>query len=174
MLKLLDDIDYSALDKDVPSIEEERKQELADTVTAILVQEKLRNRYRRVIEGDAEPSEEDIDCYRKTGAKLKELQSRKEDLERAISNAAVPKLDKIVTIHCRTWKERNLFLKDEIRKRVAQIVLTFNAHVLSAPDPNRRIAGIQPGKGKIVAKIFFTNGAVKLAIIDGLNAALLW
>ena len=67
----------------------------------------------------------------------------------------------------------NLCLKDEIRKRVARICLTFNAEMLSAPDPNRTIANVRPGKGKIVAQITFMNGAVKWAIIEKDHAVLL-
>jgi len=67
----------------------------------------------------------------------------------------------------------NLCLKDEIRKRVARICLTLNAEMLSAPDSNRTIVNVRPGKGKIVAQITFTNGAVKWAVIEKDHAVLL-
>jgi hypothetical protein len=174
MLKLLDDIDYSILDKDVTPVEEQQKAELNEVLFHIIESKRLRNRYLRIIEGDAEPDDEIIRRYKETTVELKALQTRQEALQRAINATVSPKLEKIPTIHYRTWKERNLFLKDEIRKRVAQIVLTFKVELLSAPDPDRSIAGVRPGKGHTVARITFTNGATKWAFIDGLKATLLW
>ena len=46
------------------------------------------------------------------------------------------------------------------------IDLTFKAEILSAPDPNRTIANVSPGKGNVVAKVRFPNGVTKWAIFD--------
>jgi DNA invertase Pin-like site-specific DNA recombinase len=174
MLELLGDIDYAALTKEATPIEESQRQQLNDTLSTIVDLERKRKRYLRIIEGEEEPDEEIIQKYRSAGIDLKKLQAKKESLERAINGSAAPKLTKIPIIEVnQTRKEYNLRLKDEIRKRVAQIQLSFSAEVLSVPDPNRKTAGVRPGKGQIVAKITFTNGVVKWAFIDGLNATLL-
>ena len=94
-------------------------------------------------------------------------------LERAISSTTAPKLNKIPVIEIPSQEENNLRLKDEIRKRVARIELAFNAQVITAPNPEE-VANVRSGKGKIVAQITFTNGAVKWAIIDKDRAVLLW
>jgi hypothetical protein len=62
--------------------------------------------------------------------------------------------------------EVRLRLRAEIRKRVERIDLAFNAEILSAPDPNRTIANVTPGKGNIVARVRFVNGVTKWAIFD--------
>jgi hypothetical protein len=48
--------------------------------------------------------------------------------------------------------EVRLRLRAEIRKRVERIDLAFNAEILSAPDPNRTIANVTPGKGNVAAR----------------------
>jgi hypothetical protein len=48
--------------------------------------------------------------------------------------------------------------------------LTFGATVLTAGP----VKNVQGGEGKIVAKLTFVNGAVKLAIVDKDRAVLLW
>lgn len=62
--------------------------------------------------------------------------------------------------------EARLRLRAEIRKRVERIDLAFNAEILSAPDPNRTIANVTPGKGNVVAQVRFVNGVTKWAIFD--------
>ena len=175
MLKLLNkDIDWKSLAKEATPIEQELKLQLNDILEEIIRKERLRNRYLRVIEGEAEPDEDIITRFRAAGVELKKLKDKKESIERSINSTAVPKLTKIPVIEInQTREQQNLRLKDEIRKRVAQIQLTFKAEVLISPHPNRVIAGVRPGKGQIVAKITFMNGAVKWAIIDGLKATLL-
>jgi hypothetical protein len=173
MLRVLDDIDYASLTLSAAPIQEEQKHQLNDTLAQIIELGRLRKRYLRVIEGEEEPDEEIISKYRDAGVELKKLQANKESLERAINSTAAEELTKIPTIEFKTREEYNLCLKDEIRKRVARICLTFNAETVSGPDPNRTIANVRPGKGKIVAQITFTNGAVKWAIIDKDRAVLL-
>jgi hypothetical protein len=60
-----------------------------------------------------------------------------------------------------------------IPNRSRAVQLTFNAQVITAPNP-KEVGNVRSGKGKIVAQITFTNGAVKLAIIDKDRAVLLW
>jgi hypothetical protein len=175
MLRLLHkDIDWKSLAKEATPIEQELKLQLNDTLQEIIHKERLRKRYLRIIEAEAEPDEDIVTKFRDTGIELRKLKDRKESLERSINTTAAPKLTKLPTIEINeTRAESNLRLKDEIRKRIAQIQLTFKANIITAPDPNRVVAGIRPGKGQIVAKITFTNGAVKWAFIDGLKANLL-
>ena len=172
MLRLLDDIDYAALTEAATPSDEEQKLQLKDTCAQIMELERLRRRYLRVIEGEEEPDEEIVGKYRAAGVELKKLQTKKELLERAISSTAAPKLNKIPVIEIPSQEEYNLRLKDEIRKRVARIQLAFNAQVITAPNPEE-VANVRPGKGKIVAQITFTNGAVKWAFIDKDRAVLL-
>jgi hypothetical protein len=49
---------------------------------------------------------------------------------------------------------------------VKRIDLAFNAEILSAPDPDRTIANVTPGKGNVVAQVRFVNGVTKRAIFD--------
>src|SRR5271166_491736 len=172
MLRLLDDIDYAALTEAATPSDEEQKLQLKDTCAQIMELERLRRRYLRVIEGEEEPDEEIVGKYRAAGVELKKLQTKKELLERAISSTAAPKLNKIPVIEIPSQEECNLRLKDEIRKRVARIQLAFNAQVITAPNPEK-VANVRSGKGKIVAQITFTNGAVKWAFIDKDRAVLL-
>jgi Recombinase/Resolvase, N terminal domain len=173
MLKLLNEIDYIALSKDdATSIEEEQRHDLNDTLTSILEKERLRKRYLRVIEGEQEPDDEVISRYRATGIELKQLQAKKESLERAINSTAPKELSKIPAIRIVSPKEYNLRLKDEIRKRVAQIQLTFKIEVITSTGES--ILGIRPGKEQILAKVIFANGAEKFAFIDGRKATVVW
>ena len=173
MLRLLDDIDYAVLSKSVTPSDEEQKLQLNDVLTQIIELERLRKRYLRVIEGDAEPDEEIISRYRAAGVELKKLQAKRESLERAIKNTSVPELTRIPVIEIPNPQEYNLRLKDEIQKRVARVQLTFDAQVITAPNP-KEVANVRSGKGNIVAQITFTNGAVKWAIIEKDRAVLLW
>jgi len=68
-------------------------------------------------------------------------------------------------------REYQLRLRDEIRKRISRIDLTFNAEVLTST--NKTIANVRPGKRYLVAKVTFTNGATKWAIVEGDRAVLL-
>jgi DNA invertase Pin-like site-specific DNA recombinase len=175
MLKLLrDDIDYKSLAKQATPIKEEVKLQLNDTLAEIAQKERLRTRYLRVIEGEAEPDEEIIAKFRATGIELKKLKDKKESLQLSIKRTVRPKLTKIPVIEINeTREESNLQLKDEIRKRVAQIQITFGLNIITAPDPDRKIMGVRPGKGQIGIRVTFVNGAVKMAIIDGPKATLL-
>jgi DNA invertase Pin-like site-specific DNA recombinase len=183
MLKLLQkDIDWKSLAKEATPIEEELKLQLNDTLADIAQKEKLRNRYLRVIEGDTEPDEQIITKFRAAGVELKRLKDRKESLEREINASAVPKLTKIpmIEIH-ETREESNLRLKDEIRKRVAQIKIIFKFNVLIDPrlptavlPPGMNLSALRSGKGQIFITVTFVNGATKFAVIDGLKATLLW
>jgi hypothetical protein len=94
MLRLLDDIDYAALTELATPSDEEQKLQLNDIVAQIMELERLRKRYLRVIEGEAEPDEEIISGYRAAGVGLKKFQARMESLERAINNTSIPELTK--------------------------------------------------------------------------------
>jgi hypothetical protein len=150
MLKILNEIDYAALITDTAPVEQEQQLRLNDTLAAIAEKERLRKRYLRIIEGDEEPDEEVISRYRAIGVELKQLQAQKETLERSI-NTTAPKLSKLPVIRLVVTQEFNLRLKDEIRKRVAQIQLTFQVEVLTSTG--ERIKGIRPGKEQILAKL---------------------
>jgi hypothetical protein len=62
----------------------------------------------------------------------------------------------------------NLWLKDEIRKRLARITLTFNADVLGDGGDVAR-----PGKYTVVT-VTFVNGASQWAFIKGDRAVLFY
>jgi hypothetical protein len=130
-----------------------------------------------LIEGEAEPDEDIITRFRAAGIEIKKLKDKKESLERSINSTAAPKLTKIpanVISFNETREEANLRLKDEIRKRVARIQITFNLEMLVPPELDRKIYGIRSGKGQIGLRVTFVNGAERRAIIDGLKASLLW
>jgi hypothetical protein len=67
-------------------------------------------------------------------------------------------------------KEERLKLRLYLAQRIQRIDLTFGATVLTAGP----VKNVQGGDGKIVAKITFTNGAVKWAFIDEDQAVLMW
>jgi hypothetical protein len=139
--------------------------------------ERLRNRYLRVIEGDEELDDTIISRYKESTQQLAELKSGKESLQNQIIQDSPKQLDGIPVIIAfkankdPETKEYQLRLRDEARKRISRIDLTFNAEVLTST--NGTIANVNPGKGKIVAKVTFTNEAVKWAIIQGNRAVLL-
>ena len=95
----------------------------------------------------------------------KELQARREELDKKRVNLTALKEGTPVITVDRTSEAYNLRLRNEIRKRVERIDIAFNAEILSAP-PNRTIANVTPGKGQIVAKVRFVNGVTKWAIFD--------
>ena len=69
----------------------------------------------------------------------------------------------------RSSKEDRLKLRLYLAQRIQRIDLTFNATVLTAGP----VKDVQAGEGRTVAKLTFTNGAVKWAIIDKDRAVLL-
>jgi hypothetical protein len=96
----------------------------------------------------------------------KELQMRREELDKKRINLTALKEGLPVITVDRTSEAYNFRLRKEIRKRVERIDLAFNAEILSAPDPNRTIANVTPGKGNVVAQVRFVNGITKWAIFD--------
>jgi DNA invertase Pin-like site-specific DNA recombinase len=177
ILQMLDDLDWKTLltvktDKNLV-------QQLKSLSNRIVELEKLRKRYLRVIEGDEELDDLLISRYKESVRQLAELKTAKEALQNQINQDLPKTLDGIPTIVTfeankdTESKDYQLRLRDEIRKRISRIDLTFNAEIFSAPDPNKTIANVKPGKGKIVAKVSFANGAIKWAIIEGDRAVLL-
>ena len=175
ILQMLDDLDWTTLltVKD----DEEKTQQLASFSDRIRELEKLRNRYLRVIEGDEELDDTIISRYKESTRQLAELTKAKESLQNQITQDSPKQLNGIPVIIAfeankdPETKEYQLRLRDEVRKRISRIDLTFNAEVLTST--NETIANVKPGKGKIVAKVTFTNGAIKWAIIEGDRAVLL-
>src|SRR6266478_5327859 len=93
MLKLLnEDIDWKSLAKEATPIEQELKLQLNDALEQIVHKERLRKRYLRVIEGEAEPDDDIVTKFRETGIELRKLKDKKESLERSINSTAAPKL----------------------------------------------------------------------------------
>jgi Recombinase/Resolvase, N terminal domain len=178
MLRLLDrDIDWKSLAKQSTPIEQELKLQLQGLTEAIIHKERLRTRYLRVIEGEAEPDQEIVTKFRETGLELRKLKDKKESIERSLNNAAAPRLTKIPVFEYETAEQSNLRLKDEIRKRVARIQLAFNAEIILAKPKSLKQdfpAGLRSGKGQIVGTITFTNGAVSWVVFDGNRATLLF
>jgi hypothetical protein len=87
-------------------------------------------------------------------------------LKTALNASAAPKLSKLPEIEVTlTWEESSLRLRNEIRKRIARIDLTFQAEVLGK--------GFAPSKNRVVAKVNFVNGAVEWAVIEPRKATLL-
>ena len=106
--------------------------------------------------------------------KIAEQEAKDLDLqrERLLSRmASSQSLSGIPTITVnQTVRESNIRLREELRRRIERIDITFGATVLTTPC----VKDVQSGTGKIVAKLTFANGAVKWAIIDKDRAVLLW
>jgi hypothetical protein len=175
ILQMLDDLNWATLltTKD----ESEKTQQLTSFSDRIRDLEKLRRRYLRVIEGDDELDDTIISRYKESTRQLAELKKEKESFQNQIVQESPKMLDGIPTIITfeankdSESREHQLRLRDEIRKRISRIDLTFNAEVLTST--NNTIANVRPEKGKLVAKVTFTNGATKWAIIEEDRAVLL-
>jgi hypothetical protein len=125
--------------------------------------ERLRNRYLCEIEGDEELNENIISRYKKSAQQLAEpKKNAKESLKNHIIQDSPKQLDgmpMIIAFEANNdpeTKEYQLRLRDEVRKRI-----------------NETVANVKPGKGKIVAKVTFTNEVIKWAVIEGDRAVLL-
>jgi hypothetical protein len=159
ILQMLDDLDWTTL-LTVKDDEQKTKQleSLSDRIREL---ERVRNRYLRVIEGDEELDDTIISRYKESTQQLAELKNAKESLQNQIIQDSPKKLDGIPVIIAfeanrdPETKEYQLRLRDEVRKRISRIDLTFNAEVLTST--NETIANVNPGKGKLVAKVTFTN-----------------
>jgi hypothetical protein len=172
---MLDDLDWTTLL--TVKEDEEKKRQLESFSDRIRELERLRNRYLRVIEGDEELDNTIISRYKELTQQLAELKGAKESLQNQIIQDSPKQLDGIPVIIAfeankdPETKEYQLRLRDEVRKRIARIDLNFSAEVLTSTIET--IANVKPGKDKIVAKVTFTNEAVKWAIIEGDKAVLL-
>lgn len=175
ILQMLDDLNWTTL----LTIKDDKvkTQQLASIARRIREQERLRDRYLRVIEGD-EALDDTIICrYKESTRQLAELKKAKESVQNQITQDSPKQLDGIPVIIAfeankdPETKEYQLRLRDEVRKRISRIDLTFNAKVFTSTI--QPLANVKPGKGKIVAKVTFTNGATKWAIIEGDKAVLL-
>lgn len=130
-----------------------------------------------MIEGDEELDDTIISRYKESTRQLAELTKAKESLQNQITQDSPKQLNGIPVVIAfeankdPETKEYQLRLRDEVRKRISRIDLTFNAEVLTSTKET--IANVKPGKGKILAKVTFTNGAIKWAIIEGGRAVLL-
>ena len=86
----------------------------------------------------------------------KDLETRREKLlSRTASSDSLLTSNSVIVVN-QTVREANLRLREEMRRRIERIDVTFGATVI----------GLDGGK-KTVAKITFVNGAIKMAIIDG-------
>jgi hypothetical protein len=164
----LNDLDWKLLLKDARPINDELQMKLDRVTEKIAETEKLRRRYLRVIEGDDEPDDSLIHKYKEAGKTLKELASQKQVLDNRLGQIPALNLSKIPVLELTSEQEYHLILRDEIRKRVERIELTFNAEVIGGEQ-----VGITPGAGKLLVKVLFVNGAVKWAVIEGNRAVLL-
>jgi hypothetical protein len=101
-------------------------------------------------------------------AKSKKLAEERAALEsqigaQSVENSLLFETEKIdIYPVSRTSKEDRLKLRLYLAQRIQRIDLTFGKTVLTAGP----VKNVQGGEGKIVAKLTFVNGAVKLAIID--------
>jgi hypothetical protein len=71
----------------------------------------------------------------------------------------------VITVN-QTRKKYNFCLRNEISKRVEVIDLTFNAEILSAPQPTAPSRTSPREMEMLVAQASFVNGVTKWAIFD--------
>jgi DNA invertase Pin-like site-specific DNA recombinase len=162
ILRLLSDLDWQAL---VNSSNPALKTALDEIDGLIALNEDKLRRYGRLLEVDDEAPELLLRKIKNAEKESKELKSRRRGIESQRNDAEAMSDGPLVLNVDHSAKESALQLRYEIRRRVERIELTFNAKVLGDVVP--------PGKHTTMAKILFTNGAVKWAVLQDDNAVLL-
>ena len=144
------------------------QKELAEVEALIGKNEARLSRYNRMLDLDDEPPELLLNKIKIAEQEAKDLDLQRERLlSRTASSQSLSGIPTI-TVN-QTVRESNMRLREELRRRLQRIDITFGATVLTTPG----VKDIQPGTGKIVAKLTFVNGAVKWAFIDNDRAVLL-
>ena len=144
------------------------QKELAEVEALIGKNEARLSRYNRMLDLDDEPPELLLNKIKIAEQEAKDLDLQRERLlSRTASSQSLSGIPTI-TVN-QTVRESNIRLREELRRRIERIDLTFGATVLTAGP----VKNVQGGQGKIVAKLTFANGAVKWAIIDKDRAVLL-
>ena len=165
ILSLLNDIDWQSL---IDVSNPELQKELAEVEALIGKNEARLSRYNRMLDLDDEPPELLWNKIKIAQQEAKDLDSQRERLlSRAASSQSLSGIPTI-TVN-QTVRESNIRLREELRRRIERIDITFGATVLTTPG----VKDVQSGTGKIVAKLTFASGAVKWAFIDKDRAVLL-
>jgi hypothetical protein len=144
------------------------QKELAEVEALIGKNEARLSRYNRMLDLDDEPPELLLNKIKIAEQEAKDLDLQRERL--LSRRASSQSLSGIPTITVnQTVRESNIQLREELRRRIERIDITFGATVLTTAG----VKDVQSGTGKIVAKLTFVNGAVKWAIIEKDRAVLL-
>jgi DNA invertase Pin-like site-specific DNA recombinase len=171
ILRFLKTADWKALADEGLNPESKKRRELvARELDSAL---KVRSRYEALLD-DAERDMDDytLGKYKSASAEVKRLQSAYSALGAEISASrtgsdllAKTKGIEFIRID-RDADEGRSKLRLFLAQRIERIEISFNVTILSAPDRNRTVAGISPGKGQTLVRIIFKSGAQKLAILD--------
>ena len=144
------------------------QKELAEVEALIGKNEARLSRYNRMLDLDDEPPELLLNKIKIAEQEAKDLDLQRERLLSRMASSQSLSGIPTITVN-QTVRESNIRLREELRRRIERIDLTFGATVLTAGP----VKNVQGGQGKIVAKLTFANGAVKWAIIDKDRAVLL-
>ncbi len=171
LLRFLKTADWKALADDRVNPElKKRRATLAKDLDSAL---KIRSRYEALLD-DAERDVDDytLGKYKAASAEVKRLEPVYSALQAEISATrtgsdliAKTKGIELVRID-RDSDEGRSKLRLFLAQRIERIEISFNTTILSAPDPNRTLDGVSPGKGQTLVRIIFKGGAQKLAILD--------
>jgi DNA invertase Pin-like site-specific DNA recombinase len=177
MLEFLSSADWKAIARDGSMVPAELLAKQESLARKLEDNAKILARYETLIDDpNSDQFERISDKYKALVAKSKKLAEERVALESQIGaqsagNSLLFETEEIdIYPVSRTSKEERLKLRLYLAQRIQRIDLTFGATILTAGP----VKNVQGGEGKIVAKLTFVNGAVKLAIIDKDRAVLLW
>lgn len=179
MLRFLSRADWKSLSEEGLSPETQeltfRREALAKELDDAL---KIRSRYESLPDDPEAATDNRINDKKAAAARVKRLQEGRSALESEISasrsgSEIIAGTKGIEFVRAdRHSVEGRTKLRLFLSQRIERIDLTFKVEFLMAPDPNRVIAGIRPGKGQTIAKVKFKNGTEKMAVFDGKKATL--
>ena len=136
--------------------------ELAEVEAALQKNTALLAKYSKLLEIDDDAPELLLKKIKTAEMTAKDLETRREKLlSRTASSDSLLTSSSVIVVN-QTVREPNLRLREEMRRRIERIDLTFGATVI----------GLDGGQ-KTVAKLTFVNGVVKWAFIDNDRAVFL-
>jgi hypothetical protein len=135
---------------------------------------KVRSRYEALLDDPESAADDRVnEKYKEASKRVKRAQEAYDAIEAEISVArsgsellAGTKRPEIMRFHL-TTEEGRTKLRLFLAQRIERIEVNFNVEILSAPDPDRTVANISPGKGQTLIRIIFKGGAERLAVQNG-------
>jgi DNA invertase Pin-like site-specific DNA recombinase len=177
ILRFLKSADWKELAKDDLGPEAQKlllgREKLAKELDGAL---KIRSRYEALLDDPETATDDRInEKYKAASKEARRAQEACSALEAEISasrsgSALIAETKGIeITRTDRSSVEGRTKLRLFLAQRIERIEVTFRVEIITAPS--QTVPGIESGKGRILIRIIFKNGAHKLAILNGKKLA---